>query len=210
MKKYLVLASLCVLYSCATHLVIPESFKTVKGERDVYVKPFIYLKKDSIVSYATEITTYGKYFNGVTYFKNMNDTLMRVVFTTHTGLKLFDFEFSQTDYKVKYIYEQMNNQAVINTLSKDFKLLTLWGQNPLDVVLSFYNNETREQILKVENDKDAYIYIDTLQQVKAHTETAPHTNKIHTMVQRQADSSVMLIHKNFKLELVFKPLKIEQ
>ena len=42
--------------------------------------------------YKTEVNLYGNKFGGLLLIKAMQDSSYRIVFTTETGIKLFDFE----------------------------------------------------------------------------------------------------------------------
>jgi len=51
----------------------------------------------------------------------------RTIFTTLFGMTVFDFEFSETDFKVNRIMEQMNKKMVLNLLKKDLRTLFLYN-----------------------------------------------------------------------------------
>jgi len=57
----------------------------------------------------------------------MPDSSTRVVFTSEIGFKFFDFGFSRdSGFKVYYIIQQMDKQAVTTTLRKDFELIMMY------------------------------------------------------------------------------------
>ncbi len=82
--------------------------------------------------YKANVNLYGKKFGGLLLLKNMPDSSYRFVFTTETGIKLFDFELKNDSFKVHFCIEKFNKAAVLQTLSSDLKLVLTenrMGQN---------------------------------------------------------------------------------
>jgi hypothetical protein len=78
------------------------------------------------VLYAAQVDVAGRHLSGLLLMKIMPDSSARVVFTSETGFKFFDFEFSANEqFKVYQVIKQMNKKAVIKTLRKDFELVML-------------------------------------------------------------------------------------
>ncbi|WP_345238546.1 hypothetical protein [Hymenobacter saemangeumensis] len=75
--------------------------------------------------YRTEIEVVGKHLSGLLFFKSLPNNTFRVVFTNEMGLNLFDFEFSERDFKVIHCIEQLNKKPVINQLRKDIGFLLM-------------------------------------------------------------------------------------
>ncbi len=83
------------------------------------------LKPDlSHALYKTSVDVVGKHISGLLVIKRMMDSSTRIVFTNETGVTFFDFGFlSDSGFKVYQIVPQMNKEALIRTLRKDFGLL---------------------------------------------------------------------------------------
>jgi hypothetical protein len=80
----------------------------------------------AFVLYKTQVIVKGKQISGILLIKTMPDSSIRMVFSNEMGFKFFDFEFSvRNGFKVYYIMEQMNQEAVKKTLRKDFELVLL-------------------------------------------------------------------------------------
>jgi hypothetical protein len=117
------LISLCgfaVLSSCAT--------QTLKGYNKAETAPGTYTATyfsdpETDYVYKANIAVYGKEFGGIFITKRINDSIHRVAFTTEFGNKLFDFEVSDSSFKVNYILEELDKKIVVNTLKADFMLL---------------------------------------------------------------------------------------
>ena len=76
------------------------------------------------VVYKTSVDVVGKHISGILVVKQMPDSSTRIVFTNEMGFSFFDFGFpSDSGFKVYQIVPQMNKDALIKTLRKDFELL---------------------------------------------------------------------------------------
>jgi hypothetical protein len=74
--------------------------------------------------YKTSVDVVGKHISGLLIMKRLKDSSTRVVFTNEMGFTFFDFGFpSDSGFKVYLIAPQMNKEALIRTLRKDFELL---------------------------------------------------------------------------------------
>ena len=152
---------------------------------------------------------YGKYFSGVTYFKNIQDSSLRVLFTTHTGMKLLDMELANNTCNTKYVVEQMDNVMVLKLLCHDFKLLT----GGIDKFVHADEVRVRVQgdrIATVKGDKDVYYYLSNTNTVYKVVETVPGKTIVQTeFVKVKADSTLVVQHYNFKFKLTFKKVILE-
>ena len=76
------------------------------------------------VVYKTSVDVIGKHISGILVVKRMSDFSTRVVFTNEMGFSYFDFGFPpDSGFKVYSIIPQMNKEALVRTLRKDFELL---------------------------------------------------------------------------------------
>ena len=77
----------------------------------------------------TQVNITGKHLSGLLLIKAMPDSSIRVVFSSEAGFKFFDFEFYKNEFKVHYIFSQMDKKSVIKTLHKDFELVLMQNLN---------------------------------------------------------------------------------
>src|SRR5438128_6245701 len=82
--------------------------------------------------YNTQVNVVGKHLSGLLIIKTMPDSSIRIVFSNEAGFKFFDFEFNGNNFKVYYIYKQMNKKSVLKTLRKDFQLVLMNNLNVKD------------------------------------------------------------------------------
>jgi hypothetical protein len=75
--------------------------------------------------YKAKIDVVGKHISGLLLIKRIGTQETRIVFTNEAGVKFFDFGFLAGTFKVHHIMRQLNKNAVINTLKKDFEMLLL-------------------------------------------------------------------------------------
>ena len=82
--------------------------------------------KFSRTLYNTQVNILRTHLSGLLLIKQMPDSSTRLVFSTETGFKFFDFEFDSTGtFTVHYILDKMNRKAVLKTLRNDFELMLM-------------------------------------------------------------------------------------
>jgi len=75
--------------------------------------------------FKTNITVYGKDFSGLLVTKQLKPNDYRVIFTTELGMKLFDFEFTDSAFTVQYCVPQFNRPALLKTIQQDIEVLLM-------------------------------------------------------------------------------------
>jgi hypothetical protein len=82
------------------------------------------------VVYKTSVDVIGKHISGLLVVKHLPDGSTRVVFTNEMGFSFFDFGFpADSGFKVYFIIPQMDKDALVRTLRKDFELLLFRNMN---------------------------------------------------------------------------------
>jgi hypothetical protein len=206
-KFFWCISLLLLSLACHRKLSFSSDYKAMTSKDQQAIIQLISVDQDSLKAYNTTIETYGKYFSGVTYFKNIHDSTLRVLFTTHTGMKLFDLELSDATCTTKYVIDQMNNPAVVKLLCHDFSLLT-GGLTKAITPHHTVENESRERIAQLKVDKDLYYYLSSQGVVTKIVETAEGKRTIQTVLSKEEkDSSLTVKHYNFNVKLHFQDLK---
>lgn len=202
MTKYLLLISISLMCACSKKHTLPSDYVLQKENVKQGLVKFVQVEKDSLQSYVTSVSAYGKYFSGVTYFKNTKDTALRVLFTTHTGLKLLDLQLSDAGCSTVYAVEQLQNPVVLNLLCHDFGLLSSIKENM--EASQLYTNQAGFVIVQ-KGKKDLYYYSNADHEMIKVVETVPGKRKIQTEAYRQvSDSSLIVKHRNFNFKLTLK------
>lgn len=203
MTRYLLLISIGLLCACGKKHVMPSGYTLQKENAKERLLKFIQVEKDSVQIYVTSIDTYGRYLSGVTYFKNTQDTALRVLFTTHTGLKLLDLQVSEQGCTTVYAVEQLQNPKALNLLCHDFRLISSIKEEVM--ASQVYEYAKRSDIIVQKGDKDLYYYKDDSDELVKVIETPIGRNKIQMEAYKaSADSSIVVKHHNFKFKMILK------
>lgn len=112
---------LVVLNACVSTNVIKD-FKATPITKPIFEVPYFSNSETDYV-YKTNIFVYGNEMSGIFIAKKINESTHRVVFTTEFGNKLFDFEISETNFKINAIVPELDKKFFIATLKRDFRLL---------------------------------------------------------------------------------------
>jgi hypothetical protein len=76
--------------------------------------------------YSTQVNILKHHLSGLLFFKQMEDSSLRVVFANEMGFKFFDFEFDKNGHFTKhYLLPKMDKPAIVKTLQQDFELVLL-------------------------------------------------------------------------------------
>jgi len=161
MKKYplnpfVYISLLILMVSCSP--VIPRGFrKSINPE--INVRP-VFHENFNKALYRFEITLRKNNFTGLALIKKMNENQThRMVFTSETGLKFFDFEFNHSGgIVVHYAMDALNRRGLIKMLTTDIGLL--FTPNLENKSLLYYLPEDKKKglILKERCDGVNYYY----------------------------------------------------
>lgn len=99
--------------------------------------------------FKANIRIYHKEFSGLLVTKQMRPRDYRVIFTTELGMKLFDFEFSDTTFTLHYCVPQFNRPALIQIIQQDIRILLMTYPHYGDSAL-FTDASGQYRISKVE------------------------------------------------------------
>lgn len=78
--------------------------------------------------YKAQVEVVGKNLSGLLLVKTMEDSTRRVVFSTETGVKFFDFEFGRDGgFKQHFVMKQLDKKMVVEALRNDFDLVLMNG-----------------------------------------------------------------------------------
>ena len=155
--------------------------------------------------YKAEVSLYGKIFGGLLLIKYMPDSSYRIVFTTETAIKLFDFELKDEKFNVIYCIEKFNRDAVLNTIAGDIKLLLLENRIAQNASL-LSDSETNQLIYKFNaNENEVYYYKNTADKLLAKVEQAKgHKKKVVINLweyKNTVPAHIKITHHNIRLKI---------
>ena len=97
------------------------------------------------------------HFSGLLLIKSLQPDVYRIVFNTHFGMSVFDFEFDKSDFRVHYCMEALNKKNVITLLENDFRTLLFLNLETDRNFPKIYSNEKNPTLEIYKNDKFYYL-----------------------------------------------------
>ena len=167
--------------------------------------PSLFKSAEKAPLYKAAVNLYGKKFGGLLLIKNMADSSYRIVFTTETGIKLFDFEIKGEKFTVHYCIEKFNRDAVLNTIASDIKLLLLENRkNQTAQLLSRSEEPSKIYRFTSEKTQDYYFTNSENKQLKELRQVMGKKTKVVIALQYGAGivpNNIHIAHKNIRLKI---------
>lgn len=201
--RFLTISLIIVLVGCATYPK-KQGLEAASFSEQILSNPYFSdTSKDYI--YKASISVYDNNFGGLLIIKKVDTNMHRIAFTTEMGNKLFDFSFTDSDFKVNYILDDLNKKFLIQVLKTDFKALII---NELNV-LNAYNLETQSIFeTKIYNKNHYYYFIDkTLSKI---VRTGSQKEKVRfsfSDISNNIANTITIHHTNIKLNITLKSIK---
>lgn len=162
--------------------------------------------------YNASIDVVGKHISGLLLIKNMPDSSKRILFTSETGVTVFDFAFSNDrQFKIHTIIKPLDRRPVIKTLREDFGLIT--HENLKGPAKGAFRNE-KEQILFAFPQNGETLYLFTSEDCKYLKQLETGSRKRKSSVKyygtnEQAPDSIFLQHHTFNMTITLRKLPVE-
>ncbi len=100
------------------------------------------------------------HLSGILYLRNLEESKTRVIFQSEMGNTFFDFGWDETDsFTVHHIITQMNREALIKTLRKDFELLLVKNIPDQPSGAYHFKGNQQETYLCFEREKGVVYYV---------------------------------------------------
>lgn len=199
------LSSMLLMFSASCAKKNIQNFTAVDCVGKSYWKLFD--DKHANHQYKTEVTIYGKYFSGILFLKQVNDTTCRAAFTTVPGAKFFELLITPVKDSVIYTIPQMSNPAVVTAIAKDirtFALLNKFATAPI----CLKQDKVEGEIVERKTHQEVYRYF--------YKEHSRKLNQIQVLSDRLKPKTifdfayatnalipndVLISHLNFKLKI---------
>jgi len=127
---------------------------------------------DSTQLFNMQIDFRKNHWSGLLLIKSVELDNYRLVFTTHFGMSLFDFEFDKGLFRINYCMEALNKKRVIQLLENDFRILLFLNLNTGGNASNIYRHKTNP-ILEI-NKKEKIYYLKDLKNETLLEIEAPH------------------------------------
>jgi phosphoribosylformylglycinamidine (FGAM) synthase PurS component len=194
-----------VLVSCGS---VTKNYTPKKLDKTAVEVPYFSEPKTDYV-YKTNITVYGHEMSGIFIAKKINDTTHRVVFTTEFGNKLFDFEISDTTFKVNSIVSELDKKILINTLREDFRLLLKKEY----LIQEQFENESDNIYKSADENRDNYLFVSKkdqkLEKLVRSSKTKEKITITFTLENDIFAKKIVILHQNIKLRIELNYFKSE-
>ena len=204
MRNLFLSSLLLFCFACATN-----NYHKLPVERSVPFDqtgiPLLFKNSNPAPLYKANVQLYGKTFGGLLLIKNMPDSSYRIVFSTETGIKLFDFELKNDSFKVHFCIEKFNRNAVIATIASDMRLLlteTKSGQAAQE--LKDKNNKQRIFNFTAATGNDYYFVNSTTAQLESIEHIEQKKKKVHISLSdwnATMPKNIKIIHHNIRLKI---------
>ncbi len=166
------------------------------------------LKPKGIASawFSTGVDVMGKHISGLLLIKEMPDQSIRIVFTNEVGVTFFDFEFSRDGkFEVKKIINQLNKKIIIETLKKDFYLLS---GLPFQQELKSWKHNNKLYV-GMENESERYYFVTssvctTLEGVEIGSKRKKMVSISFEGEDTRYPESIVITHFTFDMTLTLK------
>lgn len=108
--------------------------------------------------YEANVDVMGNHISGLMLFKLMPDSSMRIAFTSKSGLKFLDFEFTKNgQFKSHYVIDNLNKKVVINTLRKDFEIILMHSLDEWPILSYSKSDLYYYAVPDPDNEADYYV-----------------------------------------------------
>ena len=125
--KSLRLSSLALLLVACSPTFSRLKVAEKTGEKMVTIQEVNPIVQDSSLLFTASIKLYTKYYSGLIFLKQTDSVTSHLVFVTELGMKMFDYQIQNNQFKLDYVFEPLNQPRILNLLESDFKLILLQG-----------------------------------------------------------------------------------
>lgn len=149
MMRYLLLVSCIIFFYACSKSSYPELRQRADNKTIALYRKQIALQPEydkALYRCTVDGKTFMKsyHLSGILFIKKMEDGGTSVVFQNEMGVTYFDFSWNKNNlFKINAIIKQMNNDALVKTLQKDFEMLLVKLPNKYaSGVYHFSNKDT--------------------------------------------------------------------
>ncbi|MBL4653098.1 MAG: hypothetical protein JKY53_09605 [Flavobacteriales bacterium] len=194
--------------SCASNPYknVTVVFGPVMDDRITLVSAFKDLSKGKL--YKAKVEVLKNYLSGLLMIKEVKGS-KRVIFTSETGLKFFDFEFAPDTFIVHYVLEQLDNKHVLNTLREDIGTVVFHGvENAAIVQVKIKGEDALVHRTKDKEDWMYYYYQDErLNKIERASDKKKKVIITFENYEEDIPQLINIVHKDFKMNIELTYIK---
>jgi hypothetical protein len=170
----------------------------------------VFSDRDSVRVFNMEISYKENSFSGLLVVKPENENSLRAIFTTYFGVTVFDFEFSDTEFKVNRCMEQMNKKVILGLMEKDFRTLFLYNVPPVTEA-KIYKGEGTLKGYKIKTEDGKGYFITDTDKKELHKVEIPGSIKRLCLEYQDYENNfprhIWLCHPKIKLSMKLDKIK---
>lgn len=134
MKNFLFVSILYILLCVSCAPAVVRGYKRTGKELILREQiPVVLDTSGRLQKFNMSIDFMQKHFSGMLLIKETARDTYRMVFTTHFGLSVFDFEYARQNFRVLYCIDPLKKRKIQNLFRNDFTILlqlALKNENP--------------------------------------------------------------------------------
>ena len=204
-KVFFAIATLFVV-SCSNPYKAITVVQPKEGEKIELTPAFKDLSEGKL--YKAKVEILKNYLSGLLMIKEVKGS-NRVIFTSETGLKFFDFEFATDTFVIHHVMEQFDNKYVLKTLREDLGDIVFYDAKNQEVEMFRMGKD--EELVKRRKDEDDYLYYfyEAEKLLKIERASDKKQKVIITFENYENDipQLINIVHKDFKMNIELKYIK---
>jgi len=166
------------------------------------------LTVDTILMYNMKIYRKDGVFSGILLIKPIKNHSIRTLFTSTSGMTIFDFELNETAFKVNYCLPPLMEKRVFNLLRKDFRAL-FSCHLPEEIEAEVYEKESVPVAYKIKTtDGKAYFLIQDKQLKKVEMPAMVTSLQIdYKNYKNNLPENILIAHPSLNLSMQLDKIK---
>ncbi|MDR3350311.1 MAG: hypothetical protein LBN98_01520 [Prevotellaceae bacterium] len=208
--KYFVLIKISIallgLSACAPAITkgFRKAGETTVAAQDLY--PFWAPQQTHL--FAMKIDFRQHHFSGLLLAKQAGEGYFRIVFNTHFGMGVFDFEFRRDTFLIHSCMEELRHRKILKLLEKDFRTLFFLDMKPRNNKAAVYYSP-RDASLEINRINGRYYLKNNTQKTLLKTETSQgaHTGYYDfTDYHNRFPETITIKHSGIHLQIVLEKI----
>lgn len=208
MKSFLFVSILYILLCVSCSSSITRGYKK-NGKEAILRKqiPAVLDTSGKLQKFNMSIDFMQKHFSGMLLIKETAKDTYRMVFTTHFGLSIFDFEYARHNFRVFYCIDPLKKKKIQNLFRDDFTTLFQLGiKNENPAVIYTQKEDLPKEVYKFTAYKpNSYYLKNTLFHVLEQIESGSGFGKTRFMFdnyQNGLPERIQIKHTKLRLNII--------
>ena len=206
MKKTLIYFFILLLSSSCTHKIF-NGFDS-SGKKFMVKSDLFPLVVDTTLMYNMEISHKKVDHSGLLLVKPTENQSIRMLFTSFSGLTIFDFEFNEKEFNVIRCLDVLQKKKILDLFKKDFRALFSYNL-PMEFEANVYIKDESQLGYKVKTqDGKAYFITHEMQLKKIEMPTFATSLQIdYKDYINNLPKNILITHPSLKLSIQLEQIE---